>query len=100
MPYSTNLQLHRLICRDTESIHSSDKLALTGAVKTDTDSVSVYFPMRRINDGETWEVNQSFSLSANTPHMGVALLEFDLDENDSWTENVDDIKAIHLTSIT
>ena len=51
--FSIEVTLEALVCRDTESIHSSDKFALAGAVFTDTDSAGIVLPMMRINDGET-----------------------------------------------
>ena len=48
--YSIQVYLQKLTCRDTESIHSSDRFALTGAVTTDQQTTGLMEPTFRIND--------------------------------------------------
>jgi hypothetical protein len=94
MTYSLILNLKRLVCRDTESIHSSDKFALTGAMTSDEGTVGIYFPMHRINSGESWDIFEEYILTSKSPRVQISLFGYDLDENDSWTENIVEIKAI------
>ena len=90
--YNTTLRLKRLICRDTESIHSSDKFALTGALVSDTETVGIYLPTIQINDGEDRSIEREYSISSKAPLVGLSLTAWDLDQNDSWKENEEDIK--------
>lgn len=93
--YSIEVALEALVCRDTESIHSSDKFALPGAVFTDTESAEVMFPTMRINDGET-RLLQSlvFQSGSQVPKVGPSLQAWDIDENESWIDNEAEIKAV------
>jgi hypothetical protein len=89
-------------CRDTESIHSSDMFALSGAISTDHDAQGFVMPTVRINTGETRSylpAGPIFAGGSNEPKVGLALEAWDIDENDSWVENEDDVgKAISSIS--
>jgi hypothetical protein len=93
--YWFRVYVDRVICRDTESLHSSDKFALAGVVMTDLNAQGFVMPMIRINDGETRrydeDLNTIFDAASSEPKVGIALLGWDLDQNDSWVENKEDI---------
>lgn len=93
--YSVEVVLEKLTCRDTESIHSSDKFALAGAVFTDIDSAGIILPLMRINSGENRLLQrQVFNAGSTFAKVGINLQAWDIDENDSWTQNEDEIVAI------
>jgi hypothetical protein len=92
--YSVNVVLRKLTCFDTESIHSSDKFALSGAIIGDSgEPIGIYLPVMRINDGEARSIDQVYSLSTDNPNVGISLIAWDIDEGDSWKESEDDIKT-------
>ena len=92
--YNVTVIFEKLTCLDTESIHSSDKFALSGGLKSDVgDPVGFYLPTIRINTNETREIDHEFSLRADQPEVHLALSAWDLDEGDSWIESKDGIKA-------
>lgn len=90
--YDITVEIHKVVCNDTESIHSSDKFALSGAFVGDAGSAAVYLPSFRINDGEQKIIDSSYSFSSTTPRFAMSLMAWDLDENDTWNENEDTIK--------
>jgi hypothetical protein len=90
--YSITVELIRVVCRDTESIHSSDKFALAGSVFTEAETRGVYFPMMRINEGEQRSLGVTDEFTSGVPRVGIALTGWDLDENDSWKDNEADLK--------
>jgi hypothetical protein len=89
--YTINVELVKVICRDTESIHSSDRFALAGAVLTEVGRQGVYFPTMRINDGEERTLGTSYQLTSGSPAVGISPQGWDLDENDSWKEDQKEI---------
>lgn len=96
--YSVNVILRNLICFDTESIHSSDKFALSGAIRgRSVEPVGIYLPTMRINDNESRSIDQAYSLFTDEPRIEISLAAWDIDEGDSWKESEDDIKtAVNL----
>ena len=92
--YGFQVYLDKVICRDTESLLSSDKFALVGAVFTDLEVTGFAMPMMRINNGETRsfpnDLRHVFDGSSSTPRIGISLKAWDLDQNNSWLENKDD----------
>jgi hypothetical protein len=79
----------KLTCKDTESVHSSDRFAMSGALVGDAGSAGVYLPSFRINDGEQRNIDQSYHFSSAAPRFAMSLMAWDLDENDSWKDNQD-----------
>lgn len=93
--YNIEVILDSLHCRDTESIHSSDKFALAGAVFTDIHTEGTILPIMRINDGEHRTLKRVlFNNKSHNPIVGINLQAWDIDENDSWVDNEEDIKKI------
>ena len=90
--HAITVDLINVICRDTESIHSSDKFALAGSIFTGQENQGVYFPTMRINDHEERNLGRSYHFISDLPSVGISLMGWDLDENDSWKENEADIK--------
>src|SRR4051794_25536232 len=91
--YDITVEIQKVLCNDTESLHSSDRFALSGAFVGDTGSAGVYLPSFRINDHEQRAIDRSYRFSSTTPQFAMSLLAWDLDENDSWRENEDAIKS-------
>ena len=89
--YEMTTRLIRVVCRDTESVHSADKFALAGASFTDIGKQGFMFPTTRINDGEERALGKGTTLQGTTPHAGLVLFGYDIDENDSWKDNEADI---------
>ncbi|MCM3905194.1 MAG: hypothetical protein ND866_26155 [Pyrinomonadaceae bacterium] len=96
--YWFRVDVDRVICRDTESLHSSDKLALSGALMTDTHIQGFVLPMIQINDGETRrypdDLSTIFNGGSSEPRIGIAFLGWDLDQDDSWAENKEEIITV------
>jgi hypothetical protein len=90
--YSTTVAMRKLTCNDTESIHSSDKFALSGAILSDAETIGIYLPTIRINDKEVRDIDREYSIHSYSPIVGISLTAWDLDEGDSWNESEDDIK--------
>src|SRR5947208_3534475 len=88
--YSFQVGIDLVTCNDTESIHSSDKFALAGAVITDSTRTGFVMPTIRINSGEQREYDRDIRLVfngiANVPTLGIVLQAWDLDQNDNWVE--------------
>ena len=99
--YSVEVTLDNIVCRDTESIHSSDKFALSGVVFTDLGQPAAFtFPIMRINSGETRQLGQLlFNGSSVAPKVGLVFQAWDIDNNESWVENRADIDQI-VTAIS
>jgi hypothetical protein len=91
--YDIIVDIEKVICRDTESIHSSDRFAMSGAFVGDAGSAGVYLPSFRINDNEQRAIDRSYHFSSTTPRFAMSLMAWDLDENDSWKENEDTVKS-------
>jgi hypothetical protein len=91
--FDITVEIEKVACRDTESIHSSDKFAMSGAFVGDAGAVGVYLPSFRINDNEQRRIDRSYRFSSTTPRFAMSLMAWDLDENDSWTDNEDSIKT-------
>ncbi len=91
--YDIVVEIEKVVCVDTESIHSSDRFAMTGAFVSDAGSAGVYLPSFRINDGEQRIINGSYRFSSTTPRFAMSLMAWDLDENDTWKDNEDAIKT-------
>jgi len=99
--YQIQVHLNKLTCRDTESLHSSDKFALAGAITTGTDTAGFVLPTFRINDSHPDNVRQFENLlvfdgGSETPDVGIVFQAWDMDENDGWVENRDEIVAVSL----
>jgi hypothetical protein len=96
--YSFQVGIDLVTCNDTESIHSSDKFALAGAVITDSTRTGFVMPTIRINSGEQREYDRDIRLVfngiANVPTLGIVLQAWDLDQNDNWVENKEDIVKV------
>jgi hypothetical protein len=96
--YQLSVRLDKVACRHTESVSSSDKFALKGQVITDLGNSHFIMPMMRINDGEDREFPDDlavvFSGFSGTSTIGVILEAWDIDENDSWVENREEIAKI------
>jgi hypothetical protein len=95
--YWIQVFLLRVTCKDTESIHSSDKFALAGDIVTDRANVALIKPMFRINSGDEHSFLPSgpiFSGWSSQPKVGITLQAWDLDENDSWVDNEEDIVTV------
>lgn len=91
--YAITVELVKVVCRDTESIHSSDKFALAGSIFTEDANQGVYFPTMRINDGEERVLGRSYQVTSRMPRIGVSLTGWDIDDNDSWKENEEEVKV-------
>jgi len=91
--YDITVEIEKVMCKDTESIHSSDRFALSGAFVGDAGSAGVYLPSFRINDNEQRVIDKSYRFSSTTPRFAMSLMAWDLDENDSWKENEDIVKS-------
>ena len=95
MAYSFTVQLVEVHCTRTESIHSSDKFALSGAVVTKEGSTGVVLPLIRINNGETRDLTMwSYRIDSAEPVVGITLRAMDLDQNDSWPETKEKAVAV------
>lgn len=99
--YWFEVRLDGLVCRDTESLHSSDKFGLAGAVLTDVASKGFIMPMMRINDGETRTFPDDLKVVFNGPSGGnkirLSLTAWDLDQNSAWTDNRESIMKTEKT---
>ena len=60
--YYIEVELDRLICRDTESLHSSDKFALFGSVFTDVDESGFVLPVIRIGSGQDVRIQDDYRM--------------------------------------
>jgi hypothetical protein len=90
--YAITVELLTVRCRDTESTLTSDKFALTGVVFTEepgnaNGNSPIVYPTMRINDGEQRVLGTKHSVQSANPVVGLALVAFDIDENDWWTES-------------
>ena len=90
--YDITVELLTVRCRDTESTLTSDKFALTGVVFSEAPGSAngnspIVYPTMRINDGEQRVLGTKHSVQCANPVVGLALMAFDLDENDWWTES-------------
>ena len=97
--YRIKVTLEDVYCRDTESVHSADKLAVAGAVWVDGAPRGIVMPMMRINDYERRRFPDDLAVvfdgGADTGEVVLLLQAWDLDENDSSIENREEIdKAI------
>ena len=94
--YNVKVYLYKLHCRDTESLHSSDRIALAGAVTTDRDANGFVVPSFRINDEPPDDVHEFgnaliFDGPAEAAKLGLIVQAWDLDENAPWIDNKADI---------
>ncbi len=79
--YSVNVTLRNLTCLDTESIHSSDKFALSGAIRgSSAEPVGIYLPTMRINDNDLRPIDRTYSLFTDEPRIEISLVAWDIDE--------------------
>jgi|SRR5882672_7531882 len=96
--YSFQVGIDTVTCNDTESLHSSDKFALAGAVITDSSRTGFVMPMIRINSGNQFTYDRDIRLVfdglADSPSVGIVLQAWDLDQNDGWVDNKDDIVKV------
>jgi hypothetical protein len=94
--YTLTVQLIEVRCIKTESDLSSDKFVLNGVLYTEEgQTVGVALPIIRINDGEARDLTRwSFTLQSEKRIVNLALAGWDIDQNDSWTENEDKLAAI------
>lgn len=90
--YKYKVFIEKVKCRDTESLHGSDKLIITGLVVTDKEHKGYALPLMRINtDEERYPNTLVFEGNSDVPNLGIALQATDIDENDGWYENKDNI---------
>jgi hypothetical protein len=96
--YYIEVELDRLICRDTESLHSADRLALFGAVFTDAGESGFVLPAIQINSGQNVRIQDDYRVifkgKSSTPQFGLVLFGYDIDANKTWIENREDIIKI------
>ncbi|MEJ3404998.1 hypothetical protein WDJ51_09650 [Rathayibacter sp. YIM 133350] len=85
--FTIKVQLLEVHCAKTESDLSSDKFLLTGAILTNGDKAPfVMDSYVRINDGESRDLSKySWTLKSPDRSVTFALSGWDIDENDSWT---------------
>jgi hypothetical protein len=98
MSFFFDVELDRLWCEDPESLHSNDKFALAGAVITDLDASGFAMPTMRPPRHQfsnfPSDLVHIFSGVSSVPKVGLVLQAWDLDENEGWTENRDEIRAV------
>lgn len=94
--FTLTVQLLEVGCIKTESIHSSDKFVLNGVLYTEEGTtVGVALPIIRINDGERRDLSRyTFTLRSAYRVVNIALAGWDIDQNDSWTENEQALSGI------
>lgn len=95
MSYWFDVWLDSLYCEDPESLHSTDKFALSGAVITDLEAAGFVMPTIRPPENQHSYFPQDlvhlFSDRSSVPRFGLDLHAWDLDENEGWVDNRDDI---------
>lgn len=94
--FTLTVQLLEVGCIKTESIHSSDKFVLNGVLYTEEGAtVGVALPIIRINDGERRDLSRyTFTLRSAHRVVNIALAGWDIDQNDSWTDNEQTLAGI------
>lgn len=95
--FTLTVELVEVACFKTESIHSADKFVLNGVLYTEEGAtVGVALPMMRINDGDRRDLTQyTYTLRSASRIVNIALSGWDIDQNDSWT---DDKNALTLVA--
>lgn len=98
MAHHVEVSLDRLVCTDTESVHSSDNFFLVGAVTVDGTRQGFAMPGIRINDYETRrfpdDLRRVFDGISNSPEITVELAAWDVDQNAAWVDHRETIAAI------
>lgn len=96
--YKFKVFIEKIRCTDTESIHSSDKLFIAGAVISNEESKGFAKPLIRINTNEernfTNEDSLLFEGISKSSSISIALQATDLDQNDGWYENKDNVLKV------
>lgn len=95
MSYWFDVWLDSLYCEDPESLHSNDKFALSGAVSTDLEAAGFVMPTIRPPENQhsffPQDLVHLFSDRSSVPRFLLDLHAWDLDENDGWVDNREDI---------
>lgn len=98
MGHHVTVSLDRLVCTDTESVHSSDNFFMVGAVTVDGTSHGFAMPGMRINDYETRhfpdDLRKVFDGISQGNEIVLELAAWDVDENAPWVDNRDTILAV------
>jgi hypothetical protein len=94
--YRVSVFFRKLTCFDTESIHSSDKFALSGVISSDAqEPLAFYMPTIRVNDNKLpVYVEREYEFYCDSPKFGISLVAWDLDSGDTWKESEADIKDV------
>ena len=96
MPYYVKVRPRQLICRDTESIVAPhDIFALAGAVVVDGESHGFALPSVPINERQPHTyIETLYEGFSETPQIGVALVGWDIDDNEKWVDNRQEIEDV------
>ena len=96
MPYYVKVRPRQLICRDTESIVAPhDIFALAGAVVVDGESHGFALPSVPINERQPHTyIETLYEGFSETPQIDVALVGWDIDDNEKWVDNRQEIEEV------
>ena len=98
--YRIKVTLEDVYCRDTESVHSADKLAVAGAVTVDGTAHGIVMPTMSIDDYQRKRFPDDLAVvfegGSDTGEVRLYLQAWDLDENDGWLENREEIDQAAL----
>ncbi|MBB3836322.1 hypothetical protein FHS57_000304 [Runella defluvii] len=96
--YKYKVVIENVTCSDTESIHSGDKLVLSGLIATGNKQKGYALPLLRINTGQTKSYPADTSLLfddfSKESTIGIVVHAVDIDQNDGWYENKENIKNL------
>lgn len=96
MPFVT-VTPYKVICRNKETLEGKDHFAMAGAVVVDGQVTPFIMPDRSMTSGQVesfgWP-SIAFSGFSNTMRIGLAVLAWDIDNNDRWARARDDAKTV------
>lgn len=96
MPFVT-VTPYQVICRNKESLEGKDHFAMAGAVIVDGEATPFMMPDRSMTNGQVesfgWP-SVVFSGYSATARIGLAVLAWDIDNNDKWARAREDAKTI------
>jgi|GEM_PF-6406043 len=95
--YKYKVFIENVTCNDTESIHSPDKLVLSGLIASGTKQKGYALPLIRINTHQTKSYPEDVSLLfdgySKEAVIGIVVNAVDIDQNSGWYENKENISA-------
>jgi hypothetical protein len=88
---------YKIVCRDKETVEGKDHFAMAGAVIVDGQVTPFIMPDRSMTNGQIesfgWP-SVAYSGFSTTMRIGLAVLAWDIDDNDRWARAREDAKAV------